>query len=283
MTICALIISCNLSIAQYYDVADRNINVVGIVPMNRVDGRAVDFGDTKTDSLKYALRNTIKIKVDSFSQYFDDKLVDSFFAEFKNFSQKSNTEFIHFESIERTYLVLFKAVYGDSFKLEDKQLFLIIDTALRKRSAQILCKARSSKSGGLMDISFAVGKDNRIALQKMNFTPFDHAQNAFIHNLSEGDLELIRAKQGGALMDTVLRYADAGAIPDKKATSRKVQNMKLPPTSLFTSRLFIQNSSVWVIGIYDTDKSDERLLLGYKLIDKKFKPALVNVLFQDNH
>ena len=253
-----------------------------IVPMNRVDGRAVDFGDPGADSLKEALRNTIRVKVDSFSSYFDDKQIDSFFADFKNFSQKSNSDFIHFEPIERTYLVLFKAVYGDSFKLEDKQLFLIVDTVRNKRSAQILCKARSSKSAGLMDISFRVGKDKRIVLERMNFIPFDHAQNTFVHNLCEGDLDLVRAKQSAALMDTVMRYADPGTMADKKSTSRKVQNMKLPQSSLFTSRLFIQNGNLWAVGIFDTEKSDERLLLGYKMMDRKFKPAVLNVLFQDN-
>jgi hypothetical protein len=40
----------------------------------------------------------------------------------------------------------------------------------------------------------------------------------------------------------------------------------------------MEGGYLWVVGIYDTDKADERLMLGYKLVGKKFKPALVEII-----
>ena len=88
---------------------------------------------------------------------------------------------------------------------------------------------------------------------------------------------MIKTQQSSVLIDTISVYADSDKIKNIKGLRKKLESIKSPDNSLFTSRLFIENDSLWVVGIYDTDKADEHLLLGYKFINKKFKPALVEV------
>ena len=179
---------------------------------------------------------------------------------------------------EKNYLFLFKAIYGDNFQLSGEQKSVMTDTLLHKRTAQIICKVNSSKARGIVSVTFAIGNDRKIELMKINFVPFDHSQNAFVDNLCDNELTMIKTQQSSVLIDTISVYADSDKIKNIKGLRKKLESIKSPDNSLFTSRLFIENDSLWVVGIYDTDKAGERLLLGYKFINKKFKPALVEVI-----
>jgi hypothetical protein len=89
---------------------------------------------------------------------------------------------------------------------------------------------------------------------------------------------LIKTKQASTLIDTVALYADAEKMKNIKGLSKRLAAIKLTSNKLFTSRLMMEGDKLWVVGIYDTDNADERLMLGYKLIGKKFKPALVEII-----
>jgi hypothetical protein len=89
---------------------------------------------------------------------------------------------------------------------------------------------------------------------------------------------MIKSGQISSLLDNIDKYS-VYSLKNEKQLAKKLGNMKLSSNSLFTSRLMmIKDKDLWVIGIYDTDKSDERLLLGHKLIDKRFKPALIELI-----
>ena len=217
-----------------------------------------------------------------FSPFFDDKLIDSFWEEYNHLSAKADNDksnqFIHLNGQERTYLFLFKVIYGDNFQLSEEQKFILTDTVLHKRTAQIISKASSSKARGILSANFSVGDGGKIELDKINFVPFDHSKNAFVDNLCGNELTMIKTQQSSVLIDTISVYADSDKIKNIKGLRKKLESIKLPDSSPFTSRLFIENDSLWVVGIYDTDKAGERLLLGYKFINKKFKPALIEII-----
>jgi hypothetical protein len=80
------------------------------------------------------------------------------------------------------------------------------------------------------------------------------------------------------VIDTTLRYADNDKIESIKASRKKLDAIKLPVNPLFTYRLFMERGDLWVMGIFDTDKPNVHLSIAYKLVNKKFKPAFIEVL-----
>jgi hypothetical protein len=233
------------------------------------------------NQVNWQQRHIVTQQVLTFAGFFDDRLVDSFWQELRNVKPTSNTShFINFETTSKPYLVLFNKIYGDSFELSVEKKLLKTDTFLQMRSAEVLYKARSSKDQGFLNLVFDITEDAapQLVLHKITFIPFDHSQNDFVNNLCEPDLGMIKSGQISSLLDNIDKYS-VYSLKNEKQLAKKLGNMKLSSNSLFTSRLMmIKDKDLWVIGIYDTDKSDERLLLGHKLIDKRFKPALIELI-----
>ena len=239
-----------------------------------------DLDDQEYTVKKIAYTNTERVT--TFSPYFNDCLIDSFWHEFRTINKKnidSNANpIIDFKVIDKTYLTIFKAMYGDSFLLPIESKTIRKDTIQHKQLAEILCKASSSKTKGFLDIKFNITKDHKITLKKIAFFPVDHLENSFVTNLCENELILIKTQRLSALLDTVAQYADADEVKKIKEVRRSLETLKLPENPLFNTRLFMENKNLWVVGIFDTNNADERLLLGYKFINKKFKPALAEVI-----
>ncbi len=268
--------------------AQPNLNVVlnsrlGVsAPLIAHDQRDIYTGD---DTRSKPQSNIVTEKVTAFSPFFDDALIDSFWQEFRAVSPKTDAvdyygpnRIIHFTPLEKKHSFLLKVIYGDSFQMSDKWQFINTDTFLHKQTAEITYKVSSAKAQGYLDAEFTIEKDRSIILQKVSFLPFDYSQNAFINNLCENELSLIKTQQISSLIDTIALYADADKMKNLKGVSKRLETIKISSNTLFTSRLMMEGGYLWVVGIYDTDKADERLMLGYKLVGKKFKPALVEII-----
>ncbi len=219
----------------------------------------------------------------SFLPFFEDSVIDSFWLEFRMISKNSDDthtagHIIDLKKTEKSYLILFKAMYGDSFGFAEQRKSLSTDTVSHNRTAEIVYKASSNKSKGLIDVVFNIGYSHNVILQRVNFFPFDYSPNTFIDNLCGNELSLIKTQQIDALIDTVALYADADKMKNIKEVSNRLATIKLSSNILFSSLLIMDKNDLWVVGIYDTDDADERLMLGYKLIGKKFKPALVELI-----
>jgi hypothetical protein len=229
--------------------------------------------------------NLVRDSVGNFSHYFDERLLDAFWPEFRKISprtdadaQYSSDHIIRYDQVGKSYGYLFKIMYGDSFELIPQSKYVIRDTVKHTQSAEILFKAGSRKARGYIDIGFAIANDRSITLQRFNFYPFDHSPNAFLSNLSENDLNLINTQQASAVIDSASHYADPEQLKLMKGIRKKLDGIKLPANSLFTSRLFMEKGEVWVMGVFDTDKPSVHLSVAYKLVNKKFKPAFIEVL-----
>jgi hypothetical protein len=233
-------------------------------------------------------RDKVEDSVANFSHYFDDRLLDVFWQEFRKISlrtdadaQYSSDHIIRYDQVGKSYGYLFKIMYGDSFELIPQSKYVIRDTVKHTQSAEVLFKAGSRKARGYIDIGFAIANDRSITLQRFNFYPFDHSPNAFLANLSENDLNLINTQQASAVIDSASHYADPEQLKLMKGIRKKLDGIKIPANSLFTSRLFMEKGDVWVMGVFDTDKASVHLSIAYKLVNKKFKPAFIEVLKKD--
>ena len=265
------------------------VNLDNAQSMRVLTGRSIHTDDdTRTQSSRSAESsrnvdpNIITEAVITFSPYFEDRIIDSFWQELRMIAKSSeNTHsfghIIDLKETEKSYLLLFKAMYGDSFGFLETRMSILTDTLLHKQTAEIIYKAISKKSKGLIDVVFDLGNNHNIVLHRINFFPFDYSSNTFIDNLCENEISLIKTQQVSILIDTVALYADAEKMKNIKALSKKLATIKLSSNILFTSRLMMEGDKLWVVGIYDTDIADERLVLGYKLVGKKFKPALVEI------
>ena len=248
-------------------------------PFDPVNSASNAIGYLKDDYNKVIkVDSTVAERVLTFSGHFDESLIDSFWHEFRNMPQTSGHQIIRFEGIQKNYLILFRRMYGDSFTLEMRSRAIITDTFSHRQTAEILYKAKSSMDRGFLDLSFDIIPGPQIVLRNIIFIPFDNSPNTFLENLCQNDLALIQSQQSNMLLDTVFRYATNKTLKEDKKNKRKLSKTKLTTSHLLTSRLMVKWNDLWVIGIYETDKSDEHLLLGYKLVDKKFKPALVQLI-----
>ena|GEM_PF-4236904 len=283
----ALTVLPELGFSQYSignsDLRD-GVNLDNAQSMRVLTGRSIHTDDdTRTKPIKNSDPNVVIEPVITFSPSFDDKLIDAFWQELRAISVSSDgayaiSHIIDFNKTEKSYLLLFKAMYGDSFEFSETRMSILTDTVLHKRTSEIIYKASSKKAKGLIDVVFNIGYDHNIVLQRINFFPFDYSSNTFIDNLCENELSLIKTQQVSTLIDTVALYADAEKMKNIKGISKKLTTIKLSTNTFFSSRLMMEGDKLWVVGIYDTDNADERLMLGYKLIGKKFKPALVEII-----
>lgn len=217
-------------------------------------------------------------RVITFEPFFKDALVDSFWSDFRHFKPSSDYSTIAaFDSVHRSYLYILRLMCTDSFKVYDDQK-VILHHYNNGSDALLVCKIRSVHSAGYLHIFFRRTDHDHISLRTMDMLPFDHSPNTVLLNVSESDLDLVRQHKTDQLIGTIRQYCDSANYKFIDRIASRIEDIQLAPDPLFTWRLFMEKGEIWTTGIYQLAKGGNKLALSYKMTDKRFRPAYVELL-----
>ncbi|MBS1624473.1 MAG: hypothetical protein JST83_10665 [Bacteroidetes bacterium] len=241
-----------------------------LYPDDTRDSKVMVIGGIRLDSAAE--------RVITFEPFFKETLVDSFWSDFRHFQPSSDYSTISaFDSVHRSYLYVLRLMCTDSFKIYDEQK-VILHQCNNGSDALLVCKIRSGHSAGYLRIFFRRTDHDHISLRTIDMLPFDYSPNTVLRNVSEGDLELIRQHKTDQLIGTIRQYCDSVNYRFIDRMAGRIEDIQLGPDPLFTWRLFMEKGEIWVTGIFQLAKGDKYLALSYKMLDKRFKPAYIELL-----
>ncbi len=217
-------------------------------------------------------------RVLTFRPLFDDALIDTFWSDFKHFKPSGHYQTVYaFDSFHLQYLYLLRLMCSDSFDLREVQK-VVLHHSSDGSHALMVCKIRSANLAGYVRVFFSVNSQQSIHLKSIDILPFDHSSNTMLQNVSQGDLDLIKQHKTAQLIDTIKNYCDQEQLKGIIRTGRKIETMKLATDPLFTWRFFMEKGDIWLYGLFQTQREHQYVALTYRLVGKRFRPGLIELI-----
>ena len=275
ITVCMMVV-CHISMAQsalgaiYTKDISHDLFNNNLYPDDAAESGVMVIGGIRLDSAAE--------RVITFEPFLKDALIDSFWSDFRHFKPSSDYSTIAaFDSVHRSYLYVLRLMCTDSFRVYDEQK-VVLHHSNKGSDALLVCKIRSVHSAGYLRTFFRRTDHDHISLRTMDMLPFDHSPNTVLLNVSESDLDLVRQHKTDQLIETIRQYCDSANYKFIDRTASKIEDIQLAPDPLLTWRLFMEKGEIWTTGIYQLAKGGNRLALSYRMTDKRFRPAYVELL-----
>ena len=208
---------------------------------------------------------------DELINYINLSEVDSFWQQYNSLVDTTSPTRVFKSMSQSTFMLIkhLKRIYGttiEDFKIDTSEIFQ--HTGSNRKILHLMCNIKTSKTTGKASLFFNVS-DRQLGLRDISFVPIDYAKIAFIDNLLQPDVLLLKTNVDSLFIKIKRNNT---TFSDKKISKQKksLENKDFSVIQLLTSRLYSKKEDFYLQFIFEVEKQKCYLNLYYKQFNKFF-------------